>query len=232
MYNPPPPVLDRRPFQGDNRPGNGPLPQLDGASDYGDEFMSVPGSPAIWQSYALNRRDNQFVNWDHLGERLMRADPSIRRTIENDLRNDEHDNDDHEHSVYSEIDEVVEPHRQSNHNRENRRSNCTQTDMYDPYRYENSCIGAGSSFFSRHPQRAPGQNPLWGHHQINFHGNPNAGNAPLYAPNPWRGAQVARRARVYRGRGAVRGGRGRGRPGVAHPPAPGPQNIQAAGGNP
>ena len=108
-YDPPPPILDSRTLQGfDNGPGNGhTIPQVDGASDCGEEFMSVPGSPAIWQSYALNRRDNQFVNWDHLGECLMRADCSIIRTIENDCMASEHDNCDQEQSVYSEIDEVT-----------------------------------------------------------------------------------------------------------------------------
>ena len=68
-YDPPPPIVDSRTAQGfDNGPGYGQIPQVDGASDCCEEFMSVPGSPAIWQSYVLNRRENQFVNWDHLGK--------------------------------------------------------------------------------------------------------------------------------------------------------------------
>ena len=136
----------------------------------------------------------------------MRADCTITRTVENNFATNEHDNCDLDQSVYSEIDEEVQLHRQEAHNNNNSRSLHTQTDMYEPYEYGQSHMGASSSFFSRHPARAPGQTPLWGYHQLHYQADPNAGNVPLYARG--RGAQVARHVRVYQGSRAATGGRG------------------------
>ena len=177
-YDPPPPILEGGTTQdfGDT------IPQVDGASDYGEDFMSVPGSPAIWQSYALNKWENQFVNWDHLAERLMRADRTIIHKVENDCMKNEQDNYDQEQSVYSEIDEVADRNIRESHDNKNKPDH-DHTDMFDPYQHEHSYMGASNSFFSRHSQRAPGQPPAWGYHQLNYHMDPNATNAQLYAPN-------------------------------------------------
>ena len=146
-YHPLPPTCDEdttqiksSQFQESNE-----VPQLDGASDSGEAFVSAIGSPAIWKSYALNRRENQYLNWDHLGECLMQLDPTIVCTVKNNLMvtKDEQIDTDHNASIYSEIEEVVD-------------SNNKQTDnMNQPFKSQNanfniheiSCSGMRENFF-------------------------------------------------------------------------------------
>ena len=202
-YDPPPPILDGAPSQGFDT-GNGPLSQVDGASDYDDDYRSVPGSPAIWQSYAFNRRENQYIDWDHLGERLMRQDKTIKRTIHNDLVDDDPAECEQDNSIYSEIDETVVEDKERPQN--NRDIEADDPDMFESYEHDRPYMGPGNNFFGRNAQRFPGQAPHYGHHQLQFHGGANVGNAPLYAPNRRRGVPVARQ--VFRGARAAAGGRG------------------------
>ena len=224
-YDPPPPVLDGAPSQGFDT-GNGPLSQVDGASDYEEDYRSVPGSPAIWQSYAFNRRENQFIDWDHLGERLMRQDKTLKCTIRNELADDHQNVQEQDNSLYSEIDEVVDKDKEQPQN--NRDIEADDTDMFESYEHDRPYMGPGNNF-RRYFRPFPGQAPNYGHHQLQIYAGANAGNAPLYAPNRRRGVPVGRRqargGRGARGQGQGIGiGRGRGRPGVAHPPRTRPRS--------
>ena len=72
LYNPPPPIHECVTSQVEvTDPSNDQVLQVDGASNYGEDFRSTPGSPTICRSYALDRRENQFFNWDHLAECLF-----------------------------------------------------------------------------------------------------------------------------------------------------------------
>ena len=179
-YNPPPPIHECVTSQVEvTDPNNHHISQVDGTSDYGEDFRSALGSPAIWKSYALDRCENQFFNWDHLAERLYRSDHTIVRRVTNDLMVDGKDDVEQDHLVYSEIDEVVEPDRQETHTSDIQ--NMDNSDMHEACQYENSYMGARNNFFLRHSSRAPGQPPHWGHHQLNFQEDPYQGNNALFA---------------------------------------------------
>ena len=127
----------------------------------------------------------------------MRTDPTIVCRVTNDLMDDDQDNLEQEHSVYSEIEEVVEPNKQES--QEANRPDPENTEMYESGQHGQPYTGARNSFFFRHSSRSPGQPPHSGHHQLHFHVEPQAGRNALYAPARHRGAGAQRGARGARG---------------------------------